>query len=133
MRELRKLPMPFYRITVIDGDPAVRDSLATLMELDDVLVSPDPTAAAFLRDAESRLVDCVICEAELPDRSGLEVFAAIRERKPCVRFALLVSRKDPQLLEKAGQLGIEHIFFKPLMHRSLIGFVNRAAARAAPE
>jgi FixJ family two-component response regulator len=122
--------MALWHITVIDGDPAVRDSLATLMGLEELAVSTYPTAAAFLRDAASASVDCVICEAELPDRSGLELFQAIRERQPGVTFALLVSRKDPQLLERARLLGIKHLFFKPLMHRSLIDFVHQGAARA---
>lgn len=120
------LSVDHHRIVVIDGDPAVRDSLATLMALEDHTVTTYATAAAFLRDLDDRSIRCVICEADLPDRSGLEVFLLLRERHPETRFALLMSHKDPQLLARARQLGILDIFPKPLVHRSLVDFVTRS-------
>jgi len=113
------------RIVVLDGDPAVRDSLATLMRLDEHTVDTYATAAAFLRELHARPICCVICEVDLPDQSGLQVFAALRAQHPDTRFALLVSRKDPQLLARAHELGIRDVYFKPLVHRSLLEFVTR--------
>jgi two-component system response regulator FixJ len=116
---------PRHRIAVLDGDPAVRDSLATLMRLDDHAVATYPTAAAFLRALDAQAACCVICEAELPDQSGLQVFLTLRERNPSSRFALLVSRKDSQLLARAHDVGIRDVYFKPLVHRRLLEFVRR--------
>lgn len=114
-----------HRVFVIDGDPAVRDSLATLMALDQHEVLSYATAAAFLRELDEQPIDCVVCEADLPDRPGLELYRLLRERHPEARFALLVSRKDPALLARAGELGIRHVFIKPLVHRRLLDFVTR--------
>ena len=119
------------RVIVLDGDPAVRDSLATLMALDDHAVVTYATAAAFLRDLDADPIACVVCEADLPDRSGLEVFRLLRDRHPEARFALLMSRKDPQLLTRARELGIRDVFGKPLVHRRLLDFVTRGSAEGA--
>ena len=119
-----------HRIIVLDGDPAVRDSLATLMALDEHAVVTYATAAAFLRDLDDAPIECVVCEADLPDRSGLELYRLLRERHPETRFALLMSRKDPQLLARAHDLGIRDVFSKPLVHRSLLEFVTRGSAAA---
>jgi len=113
------------RIIVIDGDPAVRDSLATLMALDEHTVTSYATAAAFLRQIDEEPIACVVCEADLPDRSGFEVFQLLHGRHPETRFALLISRKDPQLIARAHALGITDVFCKPLVHRSLLDFVTQ--------
>jgi FixJ family two-component response regulator len=124
------VPLHHNRIVVIDGDPAVRDSLATMLALEDHTVTTYATAAAFIRDLDDRPIDCLICEADLPDRTGLEVFLLLRQRHPETRFALLMSRKDPQLVARAQELGILDVFSKPLVHRSLLDFVTRSHVSA---
>jgi FixJ family two-component response regulator len=122
------VPIDQQRVIVLDGDPAVRDSLATLLALDEYSVSTYATAAALLRDLDDEDIECVICEADLPDRPGLELYRILRDRHPEARFALLLSRKDPQLLARARELGIQHVFFKPIVHRSLLDFVMRGTS-----
>jgi len=128
------------RVIVIDGDPAVRDSLATLMELNGHEVVTYASGQAFLRDADGsdsgddsasentehqKDVDCVICEAELPDISGVDLYLALHAHHPKTRFALLTSRKDRGTLTRARELGIHDVFSKPLVHRKLVRFVNK--------
>jgi len=128
------------RVIVIDGDPAVRDSLATLMELNGHEVVTYASGQAFLRDADGgnpgedsnsestedqKDVDCVICEAELPDISGVDLYLALHAHHPKTRFALLTSRKDRGTLARAQELGIHDVFSKPLVHRKLVRFVNK--------
>jgi FixJ family two-component response regulator len=112
------------RVYVIDGDPAVRDGLATLIGIHDHTVLAYATAGDFLRAVGGAVVDCVICELGLPDMSGLDVFRTLHERHPHMRFALLVSRKDPLVAQRARDLGIRHVFQKPLVHRELLAFVS---------
>jgi two-component system response regulator FixJ len=125
------------RVIVIDGDPAVRDSLATLMELNGHEVVTYASGHAFLRDADGsasepteyqKNTDCVICAAELPDISGVDLYLAFHAHHPRTRFALLTSRKDSVALTRARELGIENIFSKPLVHRKLVRFVSKCAS-----
>ena len=109
---------------VIDGDAAVRDSLQTLMALNGLEVFTYATGNDFLADLDGAGVDCVICEAELPDTSGIDLFQAFKPRHPGARFALLVSRNDPSVRAAAERSGVDAVFHKPLVHRKLNSFVR---------
>lgn len=116
-------------ICVIDGDPAVRDSLATLIGLSGHEVATYATGREFLDAQDSRVIDCVVCEAQLPDTSGVELFLAFKRSHPHTRFALLLSRTDPAATALARTSGVDEVFAKPLVHGRLVRFV---ASRPRP-
>ncbi len=111
-------------VCVVDGDPAVRDSLATLMRLSGHEVSTFATGQEFLAAADTNSVGCVICEADLPDTTGLAVFGALTEKCMAAPFALLISQSDPARVAEAYRVGIRNVFPKPLVHRRLLSFVS---------
>ncbi len=118
-------------VYLVDADPAIRDSLTTLMDLNGFTVRSFSTGAAFFRslgDHEAgahAAVQCVICEADLPDTTGIEIYQHLKEREIARPFALLVSRRNAiTTLRSAQQAGITRIFQKPLVHRHLLSFVS---------
>ena len=111
-------------VCVIDGDPAVRDSLETIMSLNGHDVATYATGRAFLNDLDPLRTKCVVCEAELPDTTGIAIFNALREQSFEAPFALLVSRDDRATYDKARRAGIFHVFDKPLVNRRLAAFVS---------
>jgi two-component system response regulator TtrR len=111
-------------VCIVDGDPAVRDSLATVLDLCGLPVRTFATGQEFLEELNGRPIRCVICEAELPDLSGVEVYRLFKERHPGTRFALLMSRTDPTATALAQRSGIDTVFHKPLVHRRLTRFVT---------
>tara|TARA_Y100001933_G_scaffold68228_1_gene68730 strand:- start:3501 stop:3860 length:360 start_codon:yes stop_codon:yes gene_type:complete len=118
-------------VFVVDGDAAVRDSLVTLLALNGHEVAGFATGGECLAamdaggNGSAEDVDCVVCEAELPDISGLELFRAFRAKHPETRFALLTSRNDQGAAAAARVCGIEAVFQKPLVSRRLRAFVQR--------
>lgn len=104
---------------MVEGDPAVRDSLMTLLGLGDYEVAGFATGQAFLDASGGQHVDCVICAADLPDISGHEVCRAFKSAHPETRFALLVSGRDGAL---PGP-GPDAVFRKPLVSHRLRQFV----------
>jgi len=115
-------------VCVIDGDPAVRDSLATLIRLIGREVLTYATGREFLDARDSRAIDCVVCEAELPDTNGLDLFRAFRATHPYARFALLQSRTNRVAAAVAKRSGVDAVFHKPLVHRHLMMFVAGTSA-----
>lgn len=109
---------------IVDGDPAVRDSLATVLDLCGVPTRTFATGREFLAELSDRPIRCVICEAELPDLSGLQVYQIFKRSHPDTRFALLMSRTDPAATALAQRSGIQTVFHKPLVHRRLTRFVT---------
>ena len=114
-------------VCVVDGDPAVRDSLATALNMSGYPVHTFSTGQAIINAASSTQCNCVVCEAELPDTSGVSVFHALRPMDP--HFALLISNNNPELVSTATRAGIDHIFFKPLVNRRLLSFIAEAGGQ----
>lgn len=114
-------------VCVVDGDSAVRDSLATALNMNGYPVYTFATGRAIIDAAARTPCACVVCEAELPDTNGVSVFRALAPLNP--HFALLISNKNPELVASATQAGIDHIFFKPLVNRRLLSFVAGADSR----
>ena len=88
-------------------------------------VSTFATGQEFLDAAEADTVGCVICEADLPDTTGLAVFGALTEKSLAAPFALLISQSDPAQVAQAYRAGIRNVFPKPLVHRRILSFVSR--------
>ena len=83
------------------------------------------TGTAFLRELPAQGdIGCVVCEAELPDTTGIEVYQAVVDRNPDARFALLLSERNPYWLKAARDAGISQVFSKPLVHRHLLSFIS---------
>ena len=116
-------------VCVIDGDPAVRDSLETLMSLNGHDVATYATGKAFLNELDPRKPQCVVCEAQLPDTTGFAIFKTLRKRNFAAPFALLVSRNDRAIYDEALRIGITHVFTKPLVNLKLTAFVSSACHR----
>ncbi|XOV83349.1 MAG: response regulator [bacterium] len=113
-------------VCVIDGDPAVRDSLQYLSSSQGYPALGFSTCAAFLRMLDNQMhARSVICEAQLPDGNGLDIFQELRRRGMQVPFALLMSRFSLPALAHATRLGVEYIWPKPLVDRApLIKFLD---------
>ena len=113
--------LPVY---LVDGDPAIRDSLTTLLDLNGYRTRAFATGEAFIRAlGDDPQIQCVICEAELPDTSGIDVYQRLVTLGVSQPFALLVSHRAPLTRRSAKAAGIEQIFQKPLVHQHLLGFV----------
>ena len=111
-------------VTVLDPDPAVRDSLLTLLELG----GHDPigfsTAGEFFRAIPLLNLDTVICEARLPDASGFEVYRHVRQLVRPVSFLLLVTDRVASVSDQARRFGIQHVFPKPVVNSDLLALIS---------
>ena len=67
----------------------------------------------------------MVCEAQLPDTTGIALFQALRPQQPDLRFALMVSGTNSGFAAQANRAGIQHVFVKPLVNERLLTFVSR--------
>ncbi|HLK20251.1 MAG TPA: response regulator, partial [Bryobacteraceae bacterium] len=77
-----ELAAPTYkaRILVIDDESEIRESLATLLELEGYNVELAVNATDGLRKVEAASYDLILLDLMMPDRSGMEVLKDLRER-----------------------------------------------------
>ncbi len=117
-----------HRLSVVDPDPAVRDSIRAFVHLLNIRVETYATGLDFVRSLPWCYPNGVICAAELPDISAAELFRLLHRDKTRLAFAVMLSRHQHQLIQNATAAGITTILHKPLLQvTSLEEFIHRSA------
>ncbi len=112
-------------LCLIDSDPAVRDSVGGLVSLFGHPVLCFANAWSFLGEIDRLRVRGVICEATLPDTTGVDVFRVLVDHGLHVPFALLVSRRMAHVEANARRLGIDLVLYKPILDfERLLAFIR---------
>ena len=120
-------------VCILEADPAVRDSLEILMDLSNIKVRGYSTIQSFLLSLDSQNVRCLLCEAEMPDGSGIQLFSHLQSKGVHYPFALLMSEHKPRTYQQAIKLGIENIYRKPLINPAgLLRFIRQPNSKELP-
>lgn len=110
-------------VCVVDSDPAVRDSLLYLCRANGYPAVSFSTGTALLGNLDEVNARAVICEAELPDGTGVWVWRSLLERGVNVPFALLVSRSGQ--LRNYEAIEVSCVLSKPISDTTpLLGFLR---------
>jgi two-component system, OmpR family, KDP operon response regulator KdpE len=118
-----------YTVLVVDDEPPIRRFLRTSLEAAGYRVVVAENAAEAMAEISLEMPDVVILDLGLPDRSGLDVIAEIRQRSP-VPIIVLSARDDERSKVEALDLGADDYVSKPFGMAELIARL-RAALRHA--
>lgn len=66
-----------------------------------------------LKILEEKVIDCVLCDINLPRMSGLELLKELRSRKIDVPFLFYTAEAGREAIEEAARLGARDYFYKP--------------------
>src|SRR4051812_6030436 len=113
------------RILVVDDTPLTRETLRLVLETDgcEVEVVEDPRVALErLRSASFQLL---ITDYRMPEMSGLELLAIVREEKIPCGVIVLTGHGDPQLALDAMKAGADDFVAKPCEPARLVLLVRR--------
>jgi DNA-binding NarL/FixJ family response regulator len=107
------------KVLLIDDHALIREALrGVVRELTgeaEILDAPD-ARQAIARLAEHPDLDMVLLDLGLPDRSGFELLAELRERHPSVSIVVLSASQGRDDIEKA-------------LERGALGFIPKSASR----
>jgi DNA-binding NarL/FixJ family response regulator len=107
------------KVLVVDDHALIRDALrGVLKELKEdatVVEAPDSRQALRLTD-ENPDLGLVLLDLNLPDRSGFDVLAELRERHPAISVVVLSALSDRESVARALDLGAT-------------GFIPKSASR----
>jgi len=107
------------KILVVDDHVLIREALrGVLKELkeDAAIVEAPDSRQAMQRIEENPDVELVLLDLHLPDRSGFEVLAELRERHPAISVIMLSASNDRDDIARALDLGA-------------LGFIPKSAPR----
>ena len=123
-REMR--PVVF----VIDDDDDVREWIRGLFESDGRVVEDFPDAESFLRSYRPGSEGCLLVDACLPGKSGLELLAHLRGIGETMPAIVITGRSDVAMAIGAMKVGASDFIEKPGSPDELLACVERALAHS---
>jgi CheY-like chemotaxis protein len=100
-------------ILIIDDEPIVGDALKTVLSDCGYQVEVVRTGREGLARASERRFDFTITDFRLPDMTGLEVLAGIREKNLCAAIIVITAYRTPEIVAESKRLGAIDVLAKP--------------------
>jgi DNA-binding response OmpR family regulator len=121
------------QILVVDDDPAIRQLLSDILELEghDVRVAVDGLAA--LRELEVIRPHCVLLDVMMPGLDGYGVLRAIRgqEGEP-LPVIMLTAAAEPDTAVRAWVDGVDYFLAKPFRADDILELIDALLGDRAP-
>jgi DNA-binding NtrC family response regulator len=120
---------PRARILVIDDEPDIRESLELVLGDAGYAVDTAPNGTEGLQKMTGHGYDLVLLDLMMPDRSGMEVLAEVRERDHETPIFMITAYGSVEAAVQALKLGANDYFSKPWDNEKLIIEIDRMIAR----
>ncbi|KWV54640.1 two-component system response regulator [Bradyrhizobium macuxiense] len=119
-------------ILVIDDDPAMRDSLPFLLDVNGFDVATFETANDLLHHFAEDAVDCIVSDIRMPGMSGLELVRKLKADAIICPVILITGHGDVALAVEAMKAGAVDFIEKPFEDEALLRAI-RGALQAQSE
>ena len=129
----RLSPPDRRRILVIDDEADIRESLELLLTGENYVVDLADNAASGLRKFESGTYELVLLDLMMPDRSGMDVLADIRQRDVDTPVFMLTAYGSVEVAVRALKSGANDYFAKPWDNEKLLIEVDRMISKGRLE
>src|SRR6266849_3545009 len=120
-------------VLIIYDEAAIRESLETLLEFEGYSVESAETGEEGLAKLAGRSFDLAVRAFALPDGTGLEVLAEIRERDNDLSVIMITAYGTVENAVRAMQNGATNFIQKPWDNEKLLADVRAAVARRRAE
>lgn len=117
--------MAAQRILVVDDEPNVVKSCARMLELEGFEVRTASGGSEALALYKSAHFDMALVDLRMPDMSGLEVLAALKEYDPNATAAIFTAYGTKENAIEALRLGACEFLEKPLDAKVVVATVRR--------
>jgi DNA-binding NtrC family response regulator len=121
------------RILVVDDEADIRESLELLLTAENYAVDLAENAASGLQKFETGNYDVVLLDLMMPDRSGMEVLAEIRQRDTETPIFLLTAYGSVEVAVRALKSGANDYFAKPWDNEKLLIEIDRMISKGRLE
>src|SRR5947209_3492904 len=129
----RVSPPDRKRILVIDDEADIRESLELLLTGENYAVDMADNAASGLRKFESGTYELVLLDLMMPDRSGMDVLADIRQRDQDTPVFMLTAYGSVEVAVRALKSGANDYFAKPWDNEKLLIEIDRMISKGRLE
>jgi DNA-binding response OmpR family regulator len=106
-------------VLCIDDDAAILSALRRLLRDEPYEVVTATTAAQALASLRARPVEVVVSDERMPQTSGCELLAEVRQRWPWIGRVILTAHPGHSVMIRGFEAGIDYLFHKPWDDRVL--------------
>ncbi len=121
------------RILVIDDEIDIRESLELLLTSENYIVELAENATIGFQKWETGSYDLVLLDLMMPDRSGIEVLADIRQRDRETPVFMLTAYGSVEVAVRALKTGANDYFAKPWDNDKLLIEIDRMISKSRLE
>jgi two-component system response regulator VicR/two-component system response regulator RegX3 len=113
-------------ILFVEDDEATRDAMTAILAREGYLVMTAPSGrdALGLLRAPLAPIDVVLLDVHLPDISGVDLCARLREFEPHIPVVVCSGKAEPAQVAQLLELGICRYFEKPMTVDELLATVE---------
>ena len=115
-------------VAVVDDDLAVCNSLKFSLELEGFRVRTYGGGGELLRAVDLAACNCFVVDQKMPNMSGLEVIAKLRDRRITAPAILIISEPSVALSARAAKASVA-VVEKPFLGNALLDRIRAACAR----
>ena len=113
------------RVLVAEDHPDVAKAVCRLLALDCEIVGQIEDGSAVLEAAQRLLPDVVVVDLHLPNVNGLEACRQITQANPAIKVIVFTATNDPDVRERAFELGASAFVSKTAPGADLLSTVKR--------
>jgi two-component system response regulator FixJ len=113
-------------VSVVDDDPAVRDSVQTLLASIDIDTRCYASAREFLDAPNTMQPGCILLDLRIPDMSGLELQTLCTDRAQRKPVIFMTGYADVDVSVRAMRQGATEFLTKPVNDERLLQTVRQA-------
>jgi FixJ family two-component response regulator len=115
-------------VLVVDDDPAVRKSLKFSLQIEGFTVRVHANGQELLADPDLPSHGCLVIDQRMPDLTGLDVVARLRDRHVALPVILITTHPSAAVRNRAANAGIA-LIEKPLLNDALLHGIRDAIAQ----
>ena len=126
-------PPDRHRILVVDDEADIRESLELLLTAENYSVDLAESGTCGLKKFESGSYELVLLDLMMPDRSGMDVLADIRQRDVETPVFMLTAYGSVEVAVRALKSGANDYFAKPWDNEKLLIEIERMISKGRLE
>ena len=113
-------------VHVIDDDPAVRDSLAFLLETANLSPRTYDSAVDFLEALPEVTSGCVVTDVRMPEMTGIELVRRLKGQGFRLPIVMITGHADVPLAVEAMKAGVADFIEQPFDDEVLLAAIHAA-------
>jgi len=119
------------KIFIVDDDPAIRKSLAMMLQAHGMTTAQYASAEEFLAEYNVNQPGCIVLDLRMPGMTGEELLKTLRQGGAEIPVVILTGHGDVPVAVRTMKLGVVDFLQKPADHQMLIDTVQVALRKDA--